>query len=385
MERRLEIPKNWQDFETLCQMLWREIWSDPNTQKNGRQGQPQCGVDVFGRPNYTGTYAGVQCKDRDVALGSNLKATDLEDECKHATQFQPKISSFTLATTAPRDSSIQEHARKLTQTGKFPFTTQVWFWGDIEEEIRFRPNVRKAYYPDVEVLPGESTSVKMSRFSAKDQFYAFFSRPDVNCLIAPRLREFLIPLAYELADNAYIHGRASQFRIDCDEQSVVFEDDGIDFNPSHHLDSTKTTYKSHVGSFVFASFLNEFSKHVVLDHQYVSSEGKHRNRFTLRFNQPLASFGPVATHHVSVELAWTFSRPAAEQAAALIPIPHGTTHLIISINDAVVNFSGLAAFVQAMLNRLPEGVRLTISLPSHPLTKMVPSWFNDPRLTFQLR
>ena len=42
-------PANWQDFKTLCCDLWRAIWKDPNTQKNGRQGQQQNGVNIYGR------------------------------------------------------------------------------------------------------------------------------------------------------------------------------------------------------------------------------------------------------------------------------------------------------------------------------------------------
>ncbi len=36
-------------FESLCLHLWKEIWGDPEAKKNGRSGQPQAGVDVFGR------------------------------------------------------------------------------------------------------------------------------------------------------------------------------------------------------------------------------------------------------------------------------------------------------------------------------------------------
>ncbi len=39
MDYRLPIPRNWQDFESICHQLWKEIWNDPNAQKNGRQGQ----------------------------------------------------------------------------------------------------------------------------------------------------------------------------------------------------------------------------------------------------------------------------------------------------------------------------------------------------------
>ena len=55
-------PKHWQDFENLCRDLWREIWKDPNTQKNGRSGQEQHGVDIYGQPDEGELWAGVQCK-----------------------------------------------------------------------------------------------------------------------------------------------------------------------------------------------------------------------------------------------------------------------------------------------------------------------------------
>ena len=58
-------PSNWQDFEELCWKLWKEIWKDPNTQMNGRKGQKQHGVDVYGMPNQKNPYAGVQCKGKD--------------------------------------------------------------------------------------------------------------------------------------------------------------------------------------------------------------------------------------------------------------------------------------------------------------------------------
>ncbi len=384
MEFRLDIPKNWQDFETLCQKLWREIWSDPNAQKNGRSGQPQCGVDIFGKPSYGSIIAGVQCKDKDSSLGSELKSAELSRECKKAIKFKPGLSSFTIATTAPRDKSLQEHARKLTASGKYPFDIHVWSWHEIEEEIRFRPNVRNAYYPNVEIQPGEATTVKMSRFSARDQFYAFFSRPDVSALIAPRLGDFLIRLAYELSDNAYLHGNASQFKITCADRTVIFEDDGVNFDPTVSLDSSKTSARSHVGSYVYASFVQEFKDKVAIRHESVQHERKNTNRLALTFNDGLASFGNVDTHNVTVKLAWAYGRKGAERLAASIAIPSGTQELIVSIDD-VWNLSGFAEFVRAMLRRLPNDVQLTISLPRDPMLEKIHEWFDDPRLRIKLR
>ena len=44
--RVLPEPKNWQDFERLCFDLYRYMWKTNDAEMNGRQGQPQSGVDV---------------------------------------------------------------------------------------------------------------------------------------------------------------------------------------------------------------------------------------------------------------------------------------------------------------------------------------------------
>ena len=58
MKIQLPPPANWQDFEDLCHRLWSSIWGT-NPQKNGRQGQPQCGVDIYGMPPYKSQYTGI--------------------------------------------------------------------------------------------------------------------------------------------------------------------------------------------------------------------------------------------------------------------------------------------------------------------------------------
>lgn len=42
-------PKSWEEFEDICADLYAQIWKDPGTQKHGRQGQPQGGVDIYGK------------------------------------------------------------------------------------------------------------------------------------------------------------------------------------------------------------------------------------------------------------------------------------------------------------------------------------------------
>ena len=60
MERRKDhAPSgNWQDFEDLCLKLWRLRLID--AKKNGRAGQPQAGVDIFGRDPKTEAWVGIR-------------------------------------------------------------------------------------------------------------------------------------------------------------------------------------------------------------------------------------------------------------------------------------------------------------------------------------
>lgn len=144
--RSLPKPKNWQDFETATRILFSQILNDPNTQQNGRQGQPQKGVDIYGHRNPT-TLVGVQCKQKiDGAVTEN----ELYEEVEKAKQFSPLLSEFILVTTAPRDQKIQTVARKLTEElriSQTPFIVAVWGWEDIEEQASLYTPAWKAFDP----------------------------------------------------------------------------------------------------------------------------------------------------------------------------------------------------------------------------------------------
>lgn len=145
----LPPPRNWQDFEDLCCDLWRLIWNDPDTQKNGRSGQSQAGVDVFGRPERGGEWAGVQCKLR--AGPEGLSRKDLEHEIEQARTFKPQLSRFLIATTASRDAAVQEAAREMTtaQTERGAFSVNVAAWDDILLHLTSYPDLLAKYYPGV--------------------------------------------------------------------------------------------------------------------------------------------------------------------------------------------------------------------------------------------
>jgi hypothetical protein len=96
-------PKAWQEFETICCDLWKKIWDDDDTQKNGRQGQTQSGVDVYGRPGRGKEWAGLQCKGKDSFSNKTVTEEELKKEIEKAKNFEPSLNQFTIVTTAPRD------------------------------------------------------------------------------------------------------------------------------------------------------------------------------------------------------------------------------------------------------------------------------------------
>jgi len=142
-------PKNWQDFESLCCDLWKEIWEDPYTQKNGRQGQPQHGVDINGRPKQGTSWAGIQCKGKDNFADKTLTAEEIRGEVEKAKSFKPSLSEYIIATTGPKDAKVEELARLITEEHikKGLFSVTVLGWDDIVNFLEVHLEVIEKHYP----------------------------------------------------------------------------------------------------------------------------------------------------------------------------------------------------------------------------------------------
>ena len=150
-EKQIPAPKSWITFEDLCHCLFKAIWGDPFAQKNGRSGQPQHGVDVFGSPG--GDYAiyqGVQCKGKDTQYGAKPSVKELECEISKAECFEPSLQHWIFATTAPVDGALQEVARNISAVRKKEgrFTVSVFGWGQIESLLCEKKEVLQAFYPE---------------------------------------------------------------------------------------------------------------------------------------------------------------------------------------------------------------------------------------------
>jgi len=155
--RDYERPLNWQDFEDLTQGMFRVVYDDVDAQKNGRAGQAQAGVDVYGRDR-DGMHIGIQCKKLDetgpggeAVPGGVLTLRQIKDEIQKAELFQPGLGSFVMATTAKTDVKMQAKVRKIDESrranGDFGVTT--WYWEFFNGWLNNEASLQQWYYKDV--------------------------------------------------------------------------------------------------------------------------------------------------------------------------------------------------------------------------------------------
>lgn len=137
MKQQLRKPELWQDFEELCQMLWSEIWNCQETKRNGRSGDPQFGVDVYGVPSGESEYYGIQCKGKDEYAHSQLTKAEIDEEIEKAKTFKPLLKKFYFATTSNKNSTIEEYIRlkDLESRKAGLFEIHLFSWEDIVFKI----------------------------------------------------------------------------------------------------------------------------------------------------------------------------------------------------------------------------------------------------------
>lgn len=145
---QLRKPSNWQDFELLCKKLWGEIWKCEDTiQRNGRLGQKQNGVDVYGIPLGRSQYYGVQCKGKDEYTHAQLTKTEIDNEIEKACNFKPALKRFIFASTSNKDAEIEEYIRckNIESIKSGGFEIFVSFWEDIVDLLEDNEKTYKWY------------------------------------------------------------------------------------------------------------------------------------------------------------------------------------------------------------------------------------------------
>ena len=70
IDKQIPPPKSWEKFEDLIRALFAAVWASPLAQKNGRSGQEQHGVDVYGTPkDAPGKTLACSARERTKATG----------------------------------------------------------------------------------------------------------------------------------------------------------------------------------------------------------------------------------------------------------------------------------------------------------------------------
>lgn len=148
--RTLKIPKitDGYKFEHLCRDIWRNNDENELVNFNGRPGQHQNGVDIFGRNIGSGGWFGIQCKARTET--NKLSKSDILGELEKGLTFNPTLNKYLLCTTLERDANLQEIEREINDQliNKEINIFRILFWNDIEEilkeEVNF--NIYYKYY-----------------------------------------------------------------------------------------------------------------------------------------------------------------------------------------------------------------------------------------------
>ena len=137
------------EFESLIRDVCAHEWSDPHTERYGRSGQKQNGVDVYGQPSdLSKAYRGAQCKLR--TKGNRLTEREIESEVEDARKFPHSLETLIIATDAPRDTDTQILIDRISERERATggFCVVIWFWDAITRRLATYPRLIVKYYSD---------------------------------------------------------------------------------------------------------------------------------------------------------------------------------------------------------------------------------------------
>lgn len=145
---KIPPPKSWQEFEDIVLSALRLRWNSTDLTKNGRQGQKQDGVDIYGHDDM-GRLVGIQGKN--TTSGITFKV--VESEIEKASSFEPTLRCLFVATSAPTDANLQKEVRLLSErrVNEDRFPVGILFWDDIMQDLTTDEQVFNKHYPQLSV------------------------------------------------------------------------------------------------------------------------------------------------------------------------------------------------------------------------------------------
>lgn len=126
-------PANWQDFQILTARLVEQHCLEGTVHEYGRQGQRQHGVDVYGQLPGQAAHMGVQCKQ--MQPHKTLTKAIIKAEADLALKFQPRLTTFIVATTLEEDTKAHDAVTDLNGTKNYHFTISYWSWNHYNDRL----------------------------------------------------------------------------------------------------------------------------------------------------------------------------------------------------------------------------------------------------------
>jgi len=142
----LPRPSNWQDFERLVRDAMMQKWKGSHLTKNGRPGQKQSGVDIFGADDLERLVA-IQCK----LTAKILSLKKVEKEIEQAEKFDESLTTLYIATTADHDAILQEKIRRISagRVALGRFSVGLLYWDEIVAALVLNRKVFSSHYPEL--------------------------------------------------------------------------------------------------------------------------------------------------------------------------------------------------------------------------------------------
>ena len=149
----IPTPKSWDEFEDIALSAAKLKWVSKDFFRNGRQGQAQDGVDIWGHDE-DHRHIGVQCKNTvdGISFGT------VEQEVVSAEAFEPKLDRLYIATTAKRDAKLQKEVRQfsLNRAEQGLFKVDILFWDDICHDLSTEEDIFFHHYPQFKKRTNEA-------------------------------------------------------------------------------------------------------------------------------------------------------------------------------------------------------------------------------------
>lgn len=230
MKQQILKPENWQDFEELCKVLWGEIWECSEIKKNGRAGQNQQGVDIYGIPKGESKYFGIQCKGKDEYTKAVLTEREINSEIEKAKKFKPSLKKLYFATTANKDERIEEFVRlrNVEQIENDLFEIHLFCWEDIAYLIEQNKRAHDWYVRKINFAANFRVSVLLDNEEKLKEFHPVLLKNHIE---------------YEYRKEEFNYGnyryssspekqREDRIRIDTEAQPVRYFLNGTTYNKS---------------------------------------------------------------------------------------------------------------------------------------------------------